>query len=77
MEKQDGGRAGAECPGVVVSALTLKTGPVGCGLMVALALRRTVQRWERKADFSGGGNRSGKDSKNRQLFPINQGNKSR
>lgn len=54
MEKQDRGRAGAEFRGeVVVSALTLQTGPVECGLMVALALRRMVQRWEQKADFSG------------------------
>lgn len=44
MEKQDRGPVGAEFQGeVVVSALTLQTGPVERGLMVALALR-TVQR---------------------------------
>lgn len=54
MEKQDRGCEGAEFQGeVVVSALTLQAGPVECGLMVALALRRMVQRWEQKADFNG------------------------
>lgn len=46
-------QCGSRVSGVSVSALTLKTGPVECGLTVALALRRTVQRWEWKADFGG------------------------